>query len=287
MSATRVTVTTTLDEPAGEVRLAARCTCGVRVERVADARDLYGRRASQWRGDDARAITLRTLARVLEADGCVHAWHDARMVTPCLFRPTRTRCDEALDDARDLAAVTGAEAWETLAARERIPMAWVGDDARRFVVDPDALDVAPASPDDALAFATDVDGVARAEDLARELLSRMRAFGLPQPPRVAWRVVDPAFWTPRRGWHLTAALPAARASAVGVATPDDASPPWWSLARFDVSWADAWSRAPDGLPNAMEPLAAIWMLGYALDAVTDDVAVLVAPRLAPHGLSPR
>ena len=36
MSATRVTVTTALDEAAGEVRLAARCTCGVSVERVAD-----------------------------------------------------------------------------------------------------------------------------------------------------------------------------------------------------------------------------------------------------------
>lgn len=285
MSAARVTVTTALDEAAGEVRLAARCTCGVFVERVADVRALYGPRPSQWRGDDARATTLRALARVLEGDGCVHAWHDARMVTPCLFRPTRR--DEALDDARDLAATTGAEAWETLAARERVPMAWVGDDTRRFVALADALDASPASPDDALVFAADVDGVARAEDLARELLSRMRVFGLPQPSRVAWRVVDPAFWTPRRGWHLTSALPAAMASAVGVATPDDASPPWWSLARFDVSWADAWSRAPDGLPNAMEPLAAIWMLGYALDAVTDDVAVLVAPRLAPHGLSPR
>lgn len=277
MPSQRVTLTTSLDRGDRTVRITARCTCGSSVDGTLDAPARLGDDPARWRDADAHATTLRAAARALEAEGCVHAWHDARMVTPCLLRPSRPRRDEALAAVADLDVAQGPEAWETLAARGWIPMEWVGDDARRFVTSFGTHDVAPSTRDEAAALAADVDGVRRAEDLARELLSRMRPFGLAQPPRVAWRVVDPSFWSPRRGWYLTPALPRTFGDAVGVVPSGGASPPWWDLARFDVAWADGWHRIADAPPNAVEPLAALWMLGYALDAVTDDAVVLAAP----------
>jgi hypothetical protein len=258
-----------------DVVIEARCACGAAARQALDARGLHGDDRARWADADAHAARLRAVAYAMEAAGCPHAFHDPRIVTPCLFRPSRPRAGALREAAGDLGAVGGAEAWEALASRGMVPMAWVDDDARRFVGDDGALSAGPADFAAAAAVAADVDGVVLAEALARELVWRLRDLGLPQPRRLAWRAVDPSFWRPRRGWYLTDEL----ARRARVAPPAAAAPPWWDLARFDVERADAWGSEPGAGPNPFEALAALWLLGYAVDYVSDEAVVLAAPAL--------
>lgn len=256
-------------------RIAATCACGVTVRTSIGARELHGEDRSRWDGADARAERLRAMAYAMEAASCSHALHDLRVVTPCLLRPSRSRAAAVVDAAADLAHARGAEAWEALASRGLIPMEWLDDDSRRFVRADGALAAEPEDFASAAVLAVDVEGARRAEAVARELVWRMRELGLPQPARVAWRRVDPAFWTPRRGWYLSPTL----ATVTGRPAPPSASPPWWDLARFDLEGVDAWRDIGGAGPNPFEPLAALWSLGYAVDAIDARAVVLAMPPL--------
>lgn len=258
-----------------EVLIDARCPCGVSVRQAIAGAELHGDDRALWGDADAHAARLRAVAYALEAAGCPHAYHDPRVVTPCLFRPSRPQAAVVREVRDELGAVGVAEAWETLASRGAIPMDWIDDDGRRFAGEGGAVAAWPCDLATAFAVASDIAGARSAEALARELVWRMRELGLPQPRRVAWRAVDPAFWRPGRGWFLTGEL----ALVMGATPPAATAPPWWDLARFDVDGADAWRGVSEKVPNPFEPLAALWLLGYAVDLVNDDAVVLATPAL--------
>lgn len=258
-----------------EVVVEASCPCGAAVRQAIAGSELHGDDRGRWGDADANAARLRAVAYALEAAGCSHAYHDPRVVTPCLFRPARPRAGEMREWRDELGAVGVAEAWEALASRGAIPMDWIDDDARRFAGEGGALGAWPGELATALAVAADVAGVRSAEALARELVWRTREHGLAQPRRVAWRAVDPAFWRPGRGWFLAEGT----AVALGATRPVATVPPWWDLARFDVDGADAWRALGVAAPNPFEPLAALWLLGYAVDRVDDEAVVIATPAL--------
>jgi hypothetical protein len=203
-----------------------------------------------------------------------------------------------------------AEAWEALATRGVIPDAWVGD-ARRAFSDTAACYCDALEPDDGpcagcrgieqvratpwtvaacVALASDVAGVTQAEALAREAVARLATVppgDVPRPSRVVWRVVDAKTWRPnRRNEYLL------RAQHWGRPTSWKESAEIYRRVRRRGAHSDAqneaywlaycsarWVRSTRTAPDPFAPLVELWALGYALDAITDDAVVLVAPNL--------
>jgi hypothetical protein len=209
------------------------------------------------------------------------------------------RRGELLEDLRTR-ALAPELAWDRLAPKD-----WAGDARRWFVgekvprgtsLDEPTLSVAwtswvlrrePPSLDYFTTLCADPDGVALAEDLAREACRRMSRWGCGEPSRVIWlaeedvRLFD---------YHAARPFRALADEMLGLAFTEYASGPdrrqageWRRemllFAKRDVVRANAWPAGPG--PNPFEPVVAIWRLGYALSAVLDDGAVLsaCAPKL--------
>jgi hypothetical protein len=226
-----------------------------------------------------------------------------------VLRPERPR----LALARAVAAGydDAVAAWEALAASGVIPLAWVGDPGRLFAcldcggigtIDDETFHAPAAHPwsvETAVAFAADPAGVLRAEALAREVVARLAPWGVPQPARVVWRVGAPRDATPAAlappmdaAWRAWSAVPrAARLARVPQGSLPDGV---WGLVDSQFVAAQQWAAcaAVDGgtvlrgepvrfadLPDPFAPLVALWETGYALDAITAEAVVLVAPEV--------
>ncbi len=160
-----------------------------------------------------------------------------------------------------------ARVWETLAVRGIIPNDWAGDSPRGFVASVErALEGEPVTVVDerrvalrtppglrcALALASDVDGVLRAESLARESLGRFEAGRASVEQReVRWHVVGDAYCDAS---ELTA----------------DALR---ELARRD--WAEFAGASP-GLCDVYAPRMDLWRSGYGIEWSASGLA-LAAP----------
>lgn len=174
------------------------------------------------------------------------------------------------------------EAWEALA-----PPGWLDDPRRGFVANDLTRDRSPcpATLGDALAFASDPEGMRAAEELAEEFL-----LGLARPTGagVTWCAVVPRRWraaigrdAPWSAWvddrdpsRVEEAETAARLVREGAAPRVGGCA--WDLAavvRAELLARDATSA------RALAALRGVWSLGYALDRVGDGGCVLVAPRL--------
>ncbi len=221
-------------------------------------------------------------------------------------------------DARqtELASAT----WEVLATEGIIPFAWIGDGARRFDAGRELRD-APTSVAMAVALAADTPGVTAAELLAWEVAARLSAWCDWRPSRVQWRLVDPDRWTTVHGrgggpWRLpaqcavvalhraddpTRGLPVSLSRALRRGGRYGANAHW----DLDRAWlwryaADRGLRIPalDAVPRALwdkgfhevddpfAPLLRLWSTGYALQSVTADAIILVAPHPRSVARSP-
>lgn len=126
---------------------------------------------------------------------------DYRAIGRLYLKPERPQ----LQAARE--AVVGCyhprEAWEALAARELIPMAWTDDATRRFRADVTRLVAGnthtqtmefdyPSPTELAVLLAADPQGVARAEALLREVKQRLAPWlDTAELPGVVWRMHAP------------------------------------------------------------------------------------------------
>lgn len=162
-----------------------------------------------------------------------------------------------------------ARVWETLAVRGIIPNDWAGDSPRGFVASVErALEGEPVTAVDArrvalrtppslrcaLALASDVGGVLRAESLARDWVGRFEAGRANMEQReVRWHVVGDAY---------------ADASALTVETLRE-------TARRE--WEEAEGASP-ALREVHAPRMDLWRSGYALDLRTSGLA-LAAPDI--------
>lgn len=91
------------------------------------------------------------------------------------------------------ACQTPRELWERLVARSILPMDWVGGGGRLFGDPPargerDRTDDVPLNIVAALALASDIDGVIRAEALMHEAAQALAPWGARSPSAVCWRV---------------------------------------------------------------------------------------------------
>lgn len=122
-----------------------------------------------------------------ETDADERAWDElaARALRPA--RANLARIDAALDGV-----ASADEAWEVLAARGLIPLAWARHPARllRRFRDPHV----PPTVSAARLLAADVPGIERAEVLAREVVARLAPWGVALPDSVRWKFLesDPA-----------------------------------------------------------------------------------------------
>ncbi|MDB4929062.1 MAG: hypothetical protein JWM10_1546 [Myxococcaceae bacterium] len=190
--------------------------------------------------------------------------------------------------------------WEALATRGLVPDAWIDDPTRRF----HGGGRAPATMTEAVLLASDAEGIAAAEALARETALRLGPWLQRGPPRtVRWRLVDwSLFLSDRWRDHLVeapggAAVGALLRSAVGAAgaamtyrrpsltaagvevaeSPNVFRELAESVASI-VSAAELWSAAPD--PFA--PLLTLWARGYGL-LDTRPALTLLLPTFEGHG----
>lgn len=192
---------------------------------------------------------------------------------------------------------SGREAWETVA-----PMEWLSDDRRRF----ERSGEAPLTVRNAVALASDPEGVIAAENLARSFADRCHGLlrtGV-STQSVGWQFVDARRYRSRfcarakarSGDQIFAAAcdrvnqesaDRARTSALTPAVTEaiDAvrarvlskvGPVAW-----DASALLGWHLRliAHEIPSPFEPLVALWELGYALDELTDERTVLVAANV--------
>lgn len=166
--------------------------------------------------------------------------------------------------------------------------------------------LAPPTVPACVAFASDPEGVATAEALAREVMARLAPWATPQPPLVLWRVCGRWHVTGERAWGplRVASTPRMILPRLGAAMRrrSGEDTPTWS-ARGDAVSAAAWRDAAssgrvvpatllDGplpaavagrrfadLPDPFAPLVALWNTGYALEAITPRAVVLVCVEL--------
>jgi hypothetical protein len=102
-----------------------------------------------------------------------------------LLRPDRPRLAEAQKVVENL--YDAREAWEALAARGLIPMEWVDQDTRSYIIDSNEgarRGYFPPSVRMALSLACDVAMVKAAEEIARRTATDIR-----NPQRVVWRCI--------------------------------------------------------------------------------------------------
>lgn len=192
---------------------------------------------------------------------------------------------------------SGREAWETVA-----PMEWLSDDRRRF----ERSGEAPLTVRNAVALASDPEGVSAAETLARSFANEchgLLATGV-SSASIGWQFVDVRRYRSRfcarararSGEMIFAAAcdrvkkesaERARTSALTPAVTEaiDAvraqvlsriGPVAW-----DVSALLGWHLRllSHEIPSPFESLVALWELGYALDELTDERTVLVASNV--------
>lgn len=216
-------------------------------------------------------------------------------------------------------------AWKQLATAGVIPGGWVEDPRRAFAREIDepmvrgyAAQPHPPTLAMCVALASDVPGVLAAEMLAREAVARLAPWGVPQPQRATWRLVDVAVVPPSyaydhpwflnrptsalvrngsRGWvttrsempraawgnaHETARLLRGDWKTQGAAGRRVAPAREYAGARI-TAVGDApralWKTRLRDLPNPFEPVVGVWETGYALHEITEQAAVLVAPAL--------
>lgn len=233
----------------------------------------------------------------------------------------RGRCREAYDDCdrqghrwvrlpASLDRHLACEAWETFVARGIVPEQWVGDPARCFVLASpvDGREVRldhPGTASAAVALASDVEGLASAEALAREFLARAAPWRGAAPFVVAGWKVEGRYDAHRLGAYqplarihgalLVAAKGAVAASVVAQRRALGRAPPQLvRLAEVDAYWRYAVAeglRVPalewlppdlggtrfEDLPSPCPPLAELWATGYVPASFFDDWTRLVAP----------
>lgn len=210
------------------------------------------------------------------------------------------------------------EAWEALMLQGLIPMAWASDPQRRFhatsPVDGAWLSLErPVSVRLCLALAADMPGVLHAEALAWECLERLRAWAVPQPSVLEWRMIErqDANACLQRTWLATLQVvlyeyrreamdrrrrdPYAAVNALGP-LPAELPLALGQVATLAVLWREACRSGarvprkgsspldrPEGrrfsaLPDPFEPLLALVATGY--------VIVGVSPTRVTLGLVP-
>lgn len=225
--------------------------------------------------------------------------------------------------SRRLRVTDPDEAWEALAAAGLIPGSWHGDPGRVFLrcypCGPCAKERSrrrcancsgrgyvlgspsprPASIADVVSFASDVPGIERTEEHARELAARLAPSGFPGGVRVAWWSGPATRWRPA-SWpddpaRATGALGEARRAALG--GPLGGWGPRRAYAAdeirtiegiFGVRRVARWRRyredvrALGAADGPLGPLLDIWGEGNALDDACAS-APLVVPLEVPEG----
>lgn len=215
--------------------------------------------------------------------------------------------------SKERARRVAEETWESLATEGVIPQSWVGDPGRVFgAAERKGFSEAPAELALALALAADVPGVMRAEQLAREVLTRVAPWCAWRPRSVAWKLVDPARWTAPHGTQAGVFQRLAQGATVALHRAGDpyrgtssghlrtlkrsryGAAAFWDLQRA-LLWQYASSRGlrlpaldtvPAGfrgvslheVPDAFDPLVQLWATGYALERISAEHLVLIAPR---------
>lgn len=190
-----------------------------------------------------------------------------------------------------------AEAWETLAARGVIPDAWVGaSPERRFVWSTD--NAAPSDVRACIALASDPDGVAEVEQLARELVFRLAPWLPPRGVRLQWKVVelydDAVPWTawtalpPPGGPVIWAAL-AALEDPFEVPRPKRRAGEWLRPAPTSIPRAAPWTRRVERQPAEraalrLDALLAAWARRAAGVTYPRQVTVGARPVDVPAAL---
>lgn len=214
---------------------------------------------------------------------------------------------------KDRARRVAEETWESLATDGVIPQAWVGDPGRVFGAgERRGVSEAPAELAMALALAADVPGVLRAEQLAREVMNRLGPWCAWRPWSVLWRLVDPLRWTAPHGTQAGVFQRLAQGATVALHRAGDphrgiasghlrtlkrsrhGAAAFWDLHRASL-WQYTSKRGlrlpalhvvPEGLqgsyfhevPDPFEPLVHLWSTGYALERISAEHLVLIAPR---------
>jgi hypothetical protein len=188
---------------------------------------------------------------------------------------------------------SGKEAWETIA-----PSEWTQHAHRRF----ERGGEAPASVGDAVAIASDPEGIVAAEALAKQFLSlASRALKLDaSPPLVCWRVTEPKKFRARfcsrsatytgdslyraLSTSATAVTERARFSmqpdlATALQTLQVTVARQWGPVAWDICALLKWHEMSGalGIESPFDALIALWESGYALDDVEPERIVLVAP----------
>jgi hypothetical protein len=189
------------------------------------------------------------------------------------------------------------EAWETVA-----PMEWLGDERRRF----ERGGEAPPTVRDAVAIASDPEGISTAETLARSFAQSCH--GLLQSARtgqdIGWKVVDPKRFRSRfcaraqaRSGELVFVAACDASTSTGGAEAKRSSVPQSINSELDAirnalirsAGPVAWDVVAllgwhlrligHGVRSPFEPLVSLWELGYALDELADERTVLAAPTI--------
>lgn len=168
----------------------------------------------------------------------------------------------------------------------------------------------------AVAIASDPAGIATAEALVCEVRQRLEPWGVPRPRGIRWRIEERPWGGMAADRPWMPSWPAVHRfgdpDAVGQQLPGEFWRRWplntRSLGRRfaqDLAAHAEWRRlvargarvtptcaavpvtpgasvvgmAFAALPDPFEPLLAVWGLGYAVDAIAEEVVVLVAPGL--------
>lgn len=208
--------------------------------------------------------------------------------------------------------------WEALATRGLIPDAWIDDPSRRF----HGGGRAPATVTEAVLVAADADGIAAAEQLARETALRLGPWLHRAPPRtVRWRLLDWSLFLSER-WrdHLVVGPGGAAVGELLVDAVERAGEPMAyrrpSLTAIGAEVADSpnvfrelvesvasivsaaghWRTAADAravsatlprvdratAPDPFDPLLTLWARGYGL-LDTRPALTLLLPTFEGHG----
>lgn len=321
-------ITWDIDIARRQFLLRGECDCGVGAELLASFDSIPGLPHDRVVDAPVAALLTRRTAVALLDNGCPHAAHDVRWLSPTLFRPDRakliqalavvTRLDEesvslwleqtahritwkpnAIKLHRFLVSPNKTqdvdvelepnEAWELLASCDLVPFSWIGDLTRCFE-DETANDATsspqPTSLRSAITIAADIAGVLRAEAVAQELMARLANFGGAVPGIIRWRVVEPSRWQSSRVGIYTESLSNALDDMLNKPVKFAKGTPWWDLAAKDAEYATVWDAASDTrdeksvaaiAANPLDPLLSLWLLGYSVDALTDEACTLIAP----------
>lgn len=242
------------------------------------------------------------------------------------LRPTRGDLDELAATLDYRGTDPGASVWARAIRAGQIPASWADDPARRFRATraelrsiegigspkPHALP-SPATARAALLFASDPEGLLAAERHAKQLVSRLEAWGGPPVTKVVWRLAgNPVAATRAKPRSLGALAPAVarlRAALGGTQRIYEPAHPhhrfqvvvdalhgsrrWQLIANSEISTHEPalMGRIFAELPNPFEPWLALALTGYGLWAVrvegqAEPTIELAAPFPAPRTVPP-